>query len=285
MKKIIIGTLSLSLLLISWNTSLSKDKLKSLLKESYAFVPSGIIEINGEVIQVDSFYTLKTELTNFQYLEFLASLKKEGKMEEYHRMYPDTNVWKGIYDDNRSIYFTHPAYRDYPVVGVSLEQTTAYCQWLGEALSINFPDYIFEAKLPSREEWLIATKSDVVATYAWGSNYVRNHKGQIQANFVHIRDENLVRDPDTKKIGVKTSEMQVNESNMDLLAPVKSYWPSKKGIYNLNGNAAELTSDGNACGGSWRSLASEIQNESFVPYQNPTNDIGFRPIFRVKKKH
>lgn len=277
--------LTLSLVLISWNTNSRKDKLKNLLKDSYAYVPSGVFEVNGETISVDSFHILKTELTNFQYLEFLESLKKAGKMEEYHRMYPDADVWKGTLNENRSNYFSHPAYRNYPVVGVTLEQAKAYCHWLGETLSINFPDYIFEAKLPSREEWLMATKSDVLATYAWGSNYVRNDKGQIQANFLRIGDENLKRDPDTKKILVKPADQQVNHSNMDLLAPAQSYWPSKKGIYNLNGNAAELTSDGKVCGGSWTSIASEIQNDSYVEYVKPSNDIGFRPIFRVKKKH
>lgn len=285
MKKLILGSITLSLLLISWNTNVRKDKLKSLLKMSYAFVPSGTIVIDGDVLAVDSFYTLKTELTNFQYLEFLASLKKVGKMEEYHLMYPDTNVWKGIYDDNRSIYFKHPAYRDYPVVGVSLEQAKAYCQWLGEVLEKNFTDYTFEAKLPSREEWLMATKGDFVSSYAWGTNYVRNEKGQVQANFVRIGDENLVRDSVTKKISVRPIQQMTTDWPMDLLAPAESYWPTKKGIYNLNGNAAELTNDGKVCGGSWRSLASEIQNESYVEYLKPTNEIGFRPIFRVKKKH
>lgn len=76
-----------------------------------------------------------------------------------------------------------------------------------------------------------------------------------------------------------------NKEQMDNLAPAESYWPSKNGIYNLNGNAAELTSDGKVCGGSWTSIASEIQNDSYIEYVKPSNDIGFRPIFRVKKNH
>ena len=54
--------------------------------------------------------------------------------EENIRVYPDTTVW--IKDFNYSYnepmhndYFSHPAYQDYPVVGISWKQAVAFCNW------------------------------------------------------------------------------------------------------------------------------------------------------------
>ena len=77
---------------------------------------------------VMSFYMDETEVTNVMYLEYLDWLKRNypPEVEEFRYVYnnalPDTLVWRnklGYSEDMVNNYLRHPAFGDYPVVGVS----------------------------------------------------------------------------------------------------------------------------------------------------------------------
>jgi len=87
---------------------------------------------------VQSFYMDETEVTNLMYLEYLDWLKKvfPPSDENYRRIYegavPDTLVWRnrlGFNEVMTNNYLRHPAYANYPVVGVSWIQAVEFSNW------------------------------------------------------------------------------------------------------------------------------------------------------------
>ena len=91
-------------------------------------------------VTVSSFYLDETEVRNVDYLEYLFWLERvygsnydNGSYPEvYWNALPDTNVWRDKLAFNEPLvehYLRHPAYHQYPVVGISWEQAVDYCAW------------------------------------------------------------------------------------------------------------------------------------------------------------
>lgn len=85
---------------------------------------------------VQSFYMDETEVTNFMYLEYLDWVKLVFPPEEYKGVYdgvvPDTLVWRNRLGYNETMtnnYLRHPAYANYPVVGVNWIQAVDFAKW------------------------------------------------------------------------------------------------------------------------------------------------------------
>ncbi len=86
-------------------------------------------------VTVSSFYMDETEVTNVDYREYLYWLKRvfgESYPEVHRKALPDTLVWRdelGYNEPFVEMYLRHPAYAQYPVVGVSWLQATDYAAW------------------------------------------------------------------------------------------------------------------------------------------------------------
>ena len=87
---------------------------------------------------VQSFYMDESEVTNLMYVEYLDYMKKlyppddELYKEIYKGILPDTLVWRNRLGFNEVMtenYLRHPAYAEYPVVGVSWIQAVEYANW------------------------------------------------------------------------------------------------------------------------------------------------------------
>ena len=87
---------------------------------------------------VMSFYIDETEVTNLMYMEYLDWLETVFPTSEprYRQIYegalPDTLVWRnqlGYLEELTTNYLRHPAYAEYPVVGVNWLQAVQYAEW------------------------------------------------------------------------------------------------------------------------------------------------------------
>jgi gliding motility-associated lipoprotein GldJ len=86
-------------------------------------------------VTVSSFYIDETEIANVHYLEYLYWLSRVFSAdypEVYKRALPDTLVWRDRLAYNEplvELYLRHPAYQQYPVVGVNWLQANDFCAW------------------------------------------------------------------------------------------------------------------------------------------------------------
>lgn len=158
--------------------------------------------------------------------EFLSSVSV--------KIYPDTLTWTVDYsysfnDPYTKNYFWHPAFDDYPVVGINWKQATAFAHWrtkmMNSFLSKIKQPILPEFRLPTESEWEYASRGGLDASpYPWGGPYTRNIKGCFLANFKPLRG-NYTADGGLKTI--KTA----------------SYNPNGYGLYDMAGNVAEWTSN------------------------------------------
>jgi formylglycine-generating enzyme len=149
-------------------------------------------------------------------------------------IFPDTLAWihDFTYSFNEpmtSMYFWHPAYDAYPVVGVSWQQATAFCVWRTQLLN-NFLSHLGESivndfRLPTESEWEYASRGGLSeSSFPWGGPYIRNSRGCFLANFKPMRGS-YIDDGGMQTVGIY------------------SYNPNDYGLYCMAGNVAEWTSN------------------------------------------
>lgn len=170
-------------------------------------------------------------------LRAAAHAAEGAKRNEFIRketvgIYPDTLVWVRdfTYSFNEpmtQMYYWHPKYDDYPVVGVDWHQARAFSHWrtgylndyyvsLGEPIVTPF-------RLPTEYEWEFAARGGRDGSmYPWGGPYTRNSKGCFLANFKPGR-----------------GDYQADGG----VYPVRgySYFPNDYGLYGMSGNVSEWT--------------------------------------------
>ena len=156
-------------------------------------------------------------------------------MHESVPVYPDTLSWirDFAYTYNEPLtlkYFSHAAFDDYPVIGVTWKQANAFCNWrtnlkvLSNKRSNDIPAHEF--RLPTETEWEMAARGGLMnSLYPWGSYYTRNDMGCFVANFKPLRGNYVADSPST------TTTMKAGEFD-----------PNPFGLYDMAGNVAEWTS-------------------------------------------
>ncbi len=201
-------------------------------------VPASQINMNKQVT-ISGFYMDDTEITNNEYRQFIQVLMTDsvdvyGEERIRRDFYPDTTVWMRDFthhmgDPMLDYYFQHPAFDDYPVVGVTWQKAKDFCKWrtehLNQARQANglFPMPAF--RLPSEAEWEYAARGGRdLSPYPWGGPYIRNAKGCMLANF-------------------KPGRGNYYDDGFAYTSPVGAYFANDYGLYDMSGNVAEWCED------------------------------------------
>ncbi|MFY0644115.1 MAG: SUMF1/EgtB/PvdO family nonheme iron enzyme [Bacteroidia bacterium] len=264
----------------------SPKELKPLYKH-YLFVPHGEVHLQIQTDEgwkwhkdtVSSCLISITEVSNLDYREFVYWLKTNND-PRLQKMIPDSTVWaKGPLKFGQPFvdhYYSHPAYNDYPVVGVSVEQATAYCNWLTAQLAKTYPNIHVKARLPRKNEWIRAARGDSRMSYANGA-LLKNEEGLPMYNYKQIGDEYVSQSEEGEYIVIDSLGF---DSDSYITTQIPSYYPNEFGLYNMCGNVAELVEEGVAMGGSWNSTGYDIRVDSEMP-ASKSCEIGFRVLLEI----
>lgn len=200
--------------------------LKTASRKSNRFIPEKVADKDGkEFINGKGSYTVngKTGLDRSTFI-----------IKDVINVYPDTLAW--IHDFTYSfnepmtnMYFWHPAYDDYPVVGVTWKQARAFCIWrthlLNDFLTASGGAIVQDFRLPTESEWEYAARGGLALNpYPWGGPYIRNSSGCFLGNFKPMRGSYI-------------------EDGGFHTVKIFSYNPNDYGLFCMAGNAAEWTNN------------------------------------------
>lgn len=149
-------------------------------------------------------------------------------------VYPDTLAWVHDYtysfnEPMTNMYFWHPAYDQYPVVGVTWKQARAFSIWrsllLNNYLMGTGQTIVNDFRLPTESEWERAARGDLdLSPYPWGGPYIRNARGCFLGNYKPMRGS------------------YIDDGGFHSVY-IYSYNPNDFGLYCMAGNVSEWTSN------------------------------------------
>ncbi|MDH8701445.1 sulfatase modifying factor 1 [Dysgonomonadaceae bacterium PH5-43] len=148
-------------------------------------------------------------------------------------IHPDESAWVNDFNNSYNepymrLYYNHPMYDDYPVVGVSWDQANAFCNWRTEYLKKSLDETrkntIEPYRLPTEAEFEYAARagnSDNI--YPWSKEGTQGDKDCFLGNF-------------------KPGEGNYTADGHMITSRVASFTPNAFGLYDMAGNVAEWTS-------------------------------------------
>ena len=227
---------------------------------------------NPRKVTVSSFYMDQTEVSNLDYLEYIFWLERvySDYPDVIKNALPDTLVWRSSLSYNEpmvEIYFRHPAFRDYPVVGVTWKQANDYALWrsdrvnekiLVDAGALNYnneqtKDYHFttDAYLAGRYTGSIVN-NDSVTTNEQGNQKIQMEDGILLPKYrlpTEAEWEYAARGGKYSNGYIYSGSNNLDEvawtplNSEDSTHAVASKMPNELGIYDMSGNVWEWCRD------------------------------------------
>ena len=165
-------------------------------------------------MQVSAFFIGETEITNYEYREYVTWLKfvfppsDQSFKNIYTGALPDTLVWnnKLSRNDYAETYFRAPEYDYYPVVGVSWQQASRYCDWLTDRAN--------EVELMKQG---IINKNDYYSNDSFNQGANAFNLDKYKANDPEL-DAYLNKQRQQQKSGIKTSNARIQAANRNATA-------------------------------------------------------------------
>ncbi len=147
-----------------------------------------------------------------------------------------------------------------PVVGITFDQAVRFCKWREQLINNDRSESRkIQIELPSMEIY-----KRVIENIDSLCRDCSNPCTRFRFNYKH----SSCKDKDIS-----------NSSQGQSLLRVDAYWPTRLGLYGIQGNAAEMTtSKGIAMGGSFRHYAIQSVNSEVQSYSGPEDWLGFRYI-------
>ncbi|MEY4051310.1 MAG: gliding motility-associated lipoprotein [Chitinophagia bacterium] len=231
---------------VDWNRALRiNTNSKAVIEKLNELLLSPDNRIQGKV-EIDP-----TKLIyRYSYVDLRAAAKSSKGLEQplsnflvskTEAIYPDSLVWMRDFSYSYNepytrLYFSHPSYNDYPVVGITWKQAVAFCHWRTNNSNFyldkgNKRDEKIDGiyRLPTEAEWEYAARGNSKTNnmYPWGSPYTRTKEGRLLANFKPGRGDYF--GSDAKNDNIYTSKVQ-------------SFPENGYKLYDMAGNVAEWTS-------------------------------------------
>ena len=231
---------------VDWNRALRiNTNSKAVIEKLNELLLSPDNRIQGKV-EIDP-----TKLIyRYSYVDLKAAAKSSKGLEQplsnflvsqTEAVYPDSLVWMRDFSYSYNepftrLYFSHPSYNQYPVVGITWKQAIAFCHWRTNNSNFyldkgNKKDEKIDGiyRLPTEAEWEYAARGNSKTNnmYPWGSPYTRTKEGRLLANFKPGRGDYF--GSDAKNDNIYTSKVQ-------------SYPENAYKLFDMSGNVAEWTS-------------------------------------------
>ena len=303
---------------VDWNRALRiNTNSKAVIEKLNELLLSPDNRIQGKV-EIDP-----TKLIyRYSYVDLKAAAKSSKGLEQplsnflvsqTEAVYPDSLVWMRDFSYSYNepftrLYFSHPSYNQYPVVGITWKQAIAFCHWRTNNSNFyldkgNKKDEKIDGiyRLPTEAEWEYAARGNSKTNnmYPWGSPYTRTKEGRLLANFKPGRGDYF--GSDAKNDNIYTSKVQSYPENayklFDMAGNVAEWTSSVyyEGGYNFMGDfSPDLQYNAKeedpismkrkvVRGGSWKDIAYNIQvSTRNYEYQDTAKSyIGFRCVLSM----